>query len=334
MNKIIVDNFSKLIQMLKIEHNLLIDKTERIKNSYKISSLAKNMNIIHKMKRKIQSSEELKNIYGFGKGTLSRVDEILNTGTLSELDSLKEKHKKLELQNLAVEELTSVIAIGPVKAIELVNEHNIQSVADLKNRVKKGTIQVNDKIILGLKYHGKYCTKINRNIIRKIEDKIGSYMKELSSDIKWMICGSYRREKSHSSDIDLLIQHKDVITGDDVSNSHVLSEIIMMLKSHNFISDDITSSDVKTKYMGFCTYKNTIYRLDIRLVPKQSWYTAIAYFTGSYQHNIIMRNKAIKMGMKLNEYGLFMANGSRIPINTEKDIYKVLKMPWLEPTQR
>ena len=76
-----------------------------------------------------------------------------------------------------------------------------------------------------------------------------------------MVCGSYRRGKETSHDIDLLLCDPKLLTMDDVKQSNRLYKIIKKLKKNNLITDDITSENVKTKYMGFTTYKNKIYRI-------------------------------------------------------------------------
>ena len=86
--------------------------------------------------------------------------------------------------------------------------------------------------------------------------------------------------------------------------------------------------------MGFCKLKNKeVRRIDIRFVPFQSYYSALLYFTGSYQLNQEMRQIAKKLGYKLNEYGLYK-NKKLIKVNSEKDIFDKLKMKYKEPKYR
>ena len=86
--------------------------------------------------------------------------------------------------------------------------------------------------------------------------------------------------------------------------------------------------------MGFTTYRNKNYRIDIRLIAKESIYTAMLYFTGSYELNIKMRNRAKKLAYKLSEYGLFNVMGKSVPIKSEEDIFRILRMKYLEPYER
>jgi DNA polymerase/3'-5' exonuclease PolX len=329
MNDIIVKKLSTLIELMKIEMNLIYDVASKTANMYRIDALEKNTKYIKHMKYQIKSTDDVNTIKGFGKGTINRISEILRTKDLKEIKYLKYKLKKLYLLHQLTEELSTVIGIGSITALNLINTYDIKSLKDLKTRVLNNSIDVNDKIKLGLKYEGHFEKVIKRKYITKIYDIIKDHLSIFS-----MVCGSYRRGKELSHDIDLLLCDDKLITLDDVKQSDRLFKIIKKLKKHNIITDDITSETVKTKYMGFVTYKNKVYRIDIRLVPKESLYTAITYFTGSFEHNIKMRNKAKKLAYKLSEYGIFNIMGKMVPISSEKEVFSTLRMPYLEPWER
>ena len=88
--------------------------------------------------------------------------------------------------------------------------------------------------------------------------------------------------------------------------------------------------------MGICKIPQfeQYMRIDIRLVTPQQYPYAILYFTGSKNTNTYMRNTAIKLGFKLNEYGLFDKYNNLIELKTEKDIFECLNIPYLEPQNR
>ena len=69
-------------------------------------------------------------------------------------------------------------------------------------------------------------------------------------------------------------------------------------------------------------------------MPMESYYSAILYFTGSKEHNIKMREKAKNMGHTLNEWGLIKSNKSRFKITSEKDLFDILNIDYLEPEDR
>ena len=150
------------------------------------------------------------------------------------------------------------------------------------------------------------------------------------------ICGSYRRGLPTSSDIDILLSDLNLNTMDEVMGSNVLNNYVKYLHEIGFLLDDITDKNIKTKYMGFCQYKeNSIRRVDIRLIPMISYFPALLYFTGSYEFNQEIRLEAKKQGYKLNEYGLYdNRTNEMIFIFSELEIFKILNMTYIAPNKR
>jgi DNA polymerase/3'-5' exonuclease PolX len=327
--------------MIQIANYLTSDKSLIQTNNFRITSFKKCIGSIAKFKVQITNPSQLVGIPGFGKGTIERINQILTRGFLSEVKELETLYKHLENKNKIINELVEVVGIGKVIATELIDKYRITSLEDLKVRVKAKTIEVNDKIKLGLKYAGKFETKIPRKIITRIYDLIYDLGRMSNPNLIVTICGSYRRGLPQSSDIDVLICDTNLLFKEDMVNSNVLQKFIHRLKKAKLVTDDLTSDQVLSKYMGFCKYNKKNYRIDIRLVPLESYFTALVYFTGSYQLNTMMRSSAKKLGYKLNEYGLFKINtiksdlgGEQIDINSEEQLFDILGMDYLEPEQR
>jgi DNA polymerase/3'-5' exonuclease PolX len=334
-NQIFINEFVKLINLIQTENSLLTDKSQIQINNFRITSFKKSVGSIAKFKVPIVAASQLVGIPGFGKGTIDRINQILTKGYLSEVKELEKKYASLEQKTHVINELVSVIGIGKSIASGLIDKYGITSLEDLKVRVKAKTIEVNDKIKLGLKYAGKFETKIPRKIITRIYDLIYDIGRTINSNLIINICGSYRRGLPQSSDIDVLVTDIDLLFKDDLDKSNSLHKFIGGLKKAKLITDDITSEKVTSKYMGFCRYGDKNYRIDIRLVPLESYFTALTYFTGSYQLNTAMRAHAKKLGYKLNEYGLYkISNGEQIMITSEEELFKILKLDYLEPEQR
>ena len=340
INKLIIDLLSELINYIKEDNNYPISNKDKTINNFRIKNLNNIVNIIKNYPNKIKSSEQLKDIKGIGKNTLKRIDEILNTKYLNELNDYKLKYYNLEKKEKIINELMEIIGIGHKLALELIDKYKIKSVNDLIKGVNNGEIKVNDKILLGIKYYGKFKGKIPRNEITLIYnyllDLTNKYNKENNKELIIIICGSYRRGENYSSDIDILLCDLNLLFFDELKNNIILKEYINILKYNNFIIDDITDKNIITKYMGFCKYKNKpIRRLDIRLIPYESIYPAIIYFTGSNLLNQNMRKIAKKLGYKLSEYGLFeLKTNEFIYIQSELDLFNKLNMKYLEPQKR
>ena len=299
MNNNIIDVLKQYLEKIKSEKAII----------YKINAITNLIKIINIYPKEIKNGEELKDIKGVGKGSIEKINEILKTGTLSYLN------------NNILSELTEVIGIGPSIANQLIQKYKIKSLDELIKKVIKGEIEVNDKIKLGLKYVGKFKGNIPRQHIDDVQD----YLKQFNSNI--IICGSYRRGLDFSSDIDILLYNSQLLTMNDVKKSNMLNDYVKLLTKNKFIVDNITNNNV-TKYMGFAKWENVIRRIDIRLIPYESIYTALVYFTGSYELNRIMRIKAKELGYKLNEYGLYK-NNELIQLNNQKKFVKHIDYTFL-----
>lgn len=345
MNVEIINEFEKLVSFISEE----IDKQQGLKDLKKVTSnqfrLRQTKNVLSILKKypvkiTLDNYKELQNIQGIGKGSLERIKEILNNGSLSELsnfiDTTKEKNK-------IIENLESVVGIGHVSALEFFNQ-GIKSVKDLIKKVNEGKIEVNDKILLGLKYYGKFEGNIPRKEIDKVNKIFNNIINKINKKLKekdqyiFEICGSYRREKDTSGDIDVLISKKGTLEPDFNYLENIIKLLKEPLKNNNkkpLLIDDMTNKNIHTKYMGFCKYKeNPTRRIDIRFIPYESYFSALLYFTGSAELNKQMRNIAKSKNLKLSEYGLFKTNGDKISINSERDAFDALDMEYLLPRLR
>lgn len=308
MNSNIINQFSKLVKHIKYSS----DKSTN--NKFRLQQTIKILDILKKYNKQITSGEQLANIKGIGSGTVDRINEILKTGYLSEITNINTK---------AYEELESIFGIGKSLAKKLIEEHKITSIKQLKDAIKNKQITVSSHVLLGLKYNNT----IKQMIPREELDKINKYLINILPNITFEICGSYRRGKSMSSDIDILLTGK----------TNNLKQVIHILKENKFIIEDI-DTNYEVKYMGFAKLTK-IRRLDIMYVPCESYPFALLHYTGSGSFNQRMREVAKELGYMLNQYGLFVLdkNGNKIKnINAkdEKDIFDKLGMEYLEPKFR
>lgn len=352
MNSNIVDEFSKLIlfvqQQIK-DHKEKENKKEVNINTFRLKQIRNVFNIIKNYPDMItlDNYEELKNIDGIGKGTLERIKEILQTKKLSELDEFRKSFNEKDFKNetKVIDELSEVVGIGPARAKDFFKQ-GIKGIQDLKNKVENNKIEVNEKIVLGLKYHGVYKVNIPRKEIDEVYKLLSKIVKKINkkeelddtNKYQFEICGSYRREKPFSNDIDVLITK---LGKNDESTNH-LKMFVKKLKKpikengdNIFLVDDITDKNIETKYMGFSKYKNNpIRRIDIRFISYDSYFYALLYFTGSMELNKKMREIAKSKNFKLSEYGLFDENNKKFKAKSERDIFKKLGLEYLPPRLR
>lgn len=341
MNKKIIEQFELLIKQIESEY-LYAQAENQIDeinmHRFRLISMKKIIKIIKGLDFEITSADDLDGIKGINKGTTKRITEILENGFLSEIEEKysKEKNRKIE----GIRELEEIIGVGSSLARKLVSEHGICSIDELRENIDNGNIKVNKKIMLGLKYHGVVKGNIPRKEIELIEKKINEISNKINNKLKIIVCGSYRRGKKTSGDIDILLYHPDFkVKGKDLGEENYLVTLVKELTKKKIIVDHLTDKNVKTKYMGFCKLgSNPVRRIDIRFIPFTSLATAMLYFTGPYELNTIMRSEAKKKEMILNEYGLYTVSedGDKhlIKTKTEEDVFKKLKMKYIEPSER
>lgn len=284
--------------------------------SFKINSFKKTIDIINNLGFEITNIEQLKNIKGIGKGTLERISEIIKSG------KLKENKTNTNTNISEFKLLQTITGIGPAKATALI-KNNITFDNLINNPSQEILKELTHHQLLGIKYYHDLNKKIPRDIITSFISLLNKIKKKY--DFTFTVCGSYRREKDFSSDIDVLI----------LEEKHNLNSIIQLLKNKDILVDDLTTKG-NTKYMGICKLPNfpQFMRIDIRLIPHHSYPFAILYFTGSKLTNTYMRNIAIKLNLKLNEYGLFDKNNNPILLKTEQEIFDYLKIQYKHPNQR
>lgn len=350
LNQNIVSEFEKLVNFVQTEIDSsreTQDKKANIVNTFRQKQIKNALSVIKKYQKNItlDNIHEFAQLPGIGKGTVDRITEIIKNGKLSELKDFKDT---VDPKKKIIEELESIVGVGHVTALEFV-KLGVKSVDDLRKKINSNEIEVNDKILLGVKYYGKFMGDIPRDeitqvykLISKQIDKMNqSY--ELDDDNKYIfeICGSYRREKPTSGDIDVLVSKLGTKMDDNDDVNH-LDRLVKRLKksiksndNQPLLVDDITDKSYETKYMGFAKYKdNPFRRIDIRYVPHDVYYSAMLYFTGSAELNLKMRKIAKTQKLKLSEYGLTKEDGTKIPINSEYDVFKILKIEYLPPNLR
>jgi len=271
---------------------------------------------IAKYDKPILSGEQLRNdITGIGEKISKRIDEIIETGTLKELNN----NSVIELNNPFLD----ITGVGEVRANKWFNELGLKSIDDLKKAIENKMIKSTHHIDLGLKYYSDFKEMIPRSEIDSVKKIIKSVLKKINKNYLFEICGSYRRGALESGDIDVLITINSINNHDN----H-LKEIVNELKRNGLIKDELTLNG-NTKFMGVCLINKIYRRIDIRFVNYNNYYPALIYFTGNKNFNINIRRKALEKGLKINEYGI---NGYNI--NSENDLFNIIGMEYVEPTNR
>lgn len=342
LNKEIIDIFEALIRQITDKNKTEQDKNTKTTNNFRKKSLQTAVTIFKDLNVKITSESQLSNmnLKGIGSGILKRVKEILETGTLEELDD----EYKTDARTLSIKSLTTIYSIGDVLANKLYDQCGIKSAEELLEMYRRGILEKNGiklthQLSMGLKYYNDFRIKIPYDEIKNFRPIIENVLNNIDNRLIYEICGSHRRKKALSGDIDILVAHLDYETEEELDkiSGKVLHNIVNIFKTIGIIVDDL-AGDGNIKYMGIGVIDKIPRHIDIMIQPIESWPTAIMHATGSDNFNIKMRNQALKLGYRLSEKGLFKIEngivGERIKVKTELDIFKVLRVKYLEPFER
>ncbi|MFH0851394.1 MAG: nucleotidyltransferase domain-containing protein, partial [Candidatus Peregrinibacteria bacterium] len=247
-----------------------------------------------------------------------KIQEYLKTKRVAALDRL------LGMQGGIPPALMEVEGLGPKRARQLQMALGIQSVADLIMAAEAGKLNglpgfsetMQQKILENAK---RVSERVRRFPREEVKDDVAALLRKIrgvEGIERCEVAGSFRREKETVGDIDVL-----VVTKSAKNASDAIAELPI-------VRDVVAHGDKKLSF----DLKSGI-RVDIRFVACDQWGAALLYFTGSKEHNIALRKRAIQRGWKLNEYGLF-AGEKVIASREEADIYKALGLPYVEPLKR
>ena len=326
-NQHLINTFKTLI--LQYQQELKDTKDKSI--NFKISTFRKAIKIIEALDFEIINGNQLKDYKGIGTKTMDKIDEIIKEGDLKRLKGF-EANNSISKEN----ELKRITGIGPAKAKKLIEQKIYLPTLKLlmkKRKLKQLSTMLTHHQLIGLKYLDEIEQRIPYSEIQAIETYLMDFIKTIDKHLNMRICGSYRRKKPTSGDIDILLYHSKK------NHTGFLKQFIDILKENKFLVDDLTTEG-STKYMGVCRFKSGIaHRIDIRYIQKEYLASSMLYFTGSGDFNKNMRSYAIKNNFKLNEYGLYKLKkngetGLKLKTNTEEDIFKHLKLPFIPPEKR
>ncbi len=290
-------------------------------NPYRLRAYSKAVRSISSLGEDIETianRNELTDISGIGTGIAGKIEEYLTNGTIEMLDSLRARTP------VNVLELDAIPGVGP-KTIKLVYDelgvNDLESleeaalsgkIANLKGMGEKSQTQIREGIEL-------VKAGIGRILLAEAMSQAEAIREQLLKhpDVnRAVITGSYRRRRETIRDIDILV---DASSAESVMNSFVTMDDVM---------DIIAQGDTKSSIR----LENNL-QVDLRIVPAESFGAGLQYFTGSVDHNVHLRSRAIKMGFLLNEYGVFK-DDEMIAGSDEEDVYAALALPWISPELR
>jgi DNA polymerase/3'-5' exonuclease PolX len=314
-----VINKNKSFTNKLIDHNInkeiLIDNLELIKNyetynnePYKIRAYTNAIDYILIYPDDLKNIESIYKIEDIGERILEKIYELYLTGKIAYIEDNIKADKKF----LFKQELLEIYGIGPKNAKNIIDA-GICSLSDLR----KNTKLLNNKQKIGLKYFDDLKKLIP---LEEYERHVEIIRKAMPSKITFDFVGSYRRGSKTMGDIDLIIMENSKFN---------LSDYIKKLDK--YIIETLALGN--NKFMGIVKIgNNPARRFDILIAPVDEYYYSLLYFTGSKLFNIGLRHYVkTKFNLSLSEHGFL---NKKIPVKSEEDIFKYLKLNYVKPINR
>ena len=292
-------------------------------NPFKVKAYYNGARIIELMEEDIvlyAKEGRLNEIKGIGKALEDKITELVQTGSLEYYQQLKQEFPQglfslLRIPGLGSKKVRELYQRLDIKSVdELQQACNENRLIDLKGFGEKTQTKILEAIEGMKTYEGQYL--ISTGI--QIGEFIVSHLRSLREVRDISVAGSIRRRKELIKDIDIVVSCHDKDRDKIIDFFAALEEVEAVVAKGN------TKTSVTLK-IGI--------NVDLRLVSLEEFPHALQHFTGSKEHNTALRHRAKKLGLKVNEYGIFRAD-ERVIAENEADLYKILKLQYIPPELR
>lgn len=260
----------------------------------------------------------LTELSGIGTDLAEKITTLVNTGTLPLLEELKGQVPESVLT------LLRVPGLGPKRAAALYKKLQISTLEDLRQACLEHRVRelegfgakTEENILKGIEAAIQAGQRILWYEADQIVQALRDHLKGTPGLRQLEPAGSYRRGKDTVGDLDFLALADDP------------NPVMDCLAAFRGVKSILARGDTKMSIV----LQNGV-QVDLRVVPAESFGAALQYFTGSKEHNVILRGMAKDRGLKINEYGVFRGE-ERIAGREEADVYATLDLPWFPPELR
>jgi DNA polymerase (family 10) len=264
------------------------------------------------------TERSLEDLPGIGKDLAEKICAIVKTG---EFPHLAEARSAVPASAL---EMLRIGGLGPKKVAVLMKELSIRTVDDLRQAAEKGEIaklkgfgeKTEQAILEGASQAVEAPKRFLLAEVKPEADTIVTDLLKLKSVKQATLAGSSRRLKETVADLDVVATAKES------------TEAMDALAAHPLVVKVLARGETKQRVR-----LRSGVEMDLRVVPDESYGAAMQYFTGSKEHNIVIRRRAQDRGLKLNEYGLFRGD-DLVGGRTEEEVYRLVDLPWIPPELR
>jgi DNA polymerase (family 10) len=274
----------------------------------------------------IAEPKQVLDIAGIGKGMLTNLQALFKDGKIPIHTEMLEKYHPSMLQ------LMKIQGLGP-KTIALIwSTYKVSDLDSVEKLAKEGKIRTLPR--MGEKHEQKLLKAIEdfrrisgRFLLDAAETeagKLGEYLKNFPGIESVVPAGSLRRGRETVGDLDILV------SGKACADNDTRQKAIQYIAAYPPLMDVIASGENKISFR-----LRSGMQVDVRLLPVESFGAAMQYFTGSKNHNVALRQRALKMGYTLNEYSLAdLETNKAVAGKTEEEIYAKLKLDYIPPELR
>jgi len=270
--------------------------------------------------------DRLTEIKGIGKGLSENISALVKTGKLPMYEELR---KSIPAGLL---ELTRIQGLGPKKALILNEKLGIVDLPSLQKACADGRVAAlkgfgkatAENILKGIVFHAEHAQEFLLDDAQAVAQIILDALQKHPDVRQISVCGSLRRNKEVVRDVDVLV---------GVANASRLELGALS------IMDAFVKLPGVVRVLGKGETKSSVLfhkgmQADLRVVLEEQFPFALHYFTGSKEHNIVMRQRAQALDLKLNEYGLFKEDGTSIPCKDEPALFATLGLSYIPPELR
>jgi DNA polymerase (family X) len=275
--------------------------------------------------QQLVAEKKLEEVRGIGEALALKITTLVTTGALPYLDDLR---ASIPAGMVAMLRLNG---LGPKKVKALHDLLQIDSIEKLKAACESGEVakqkgfgeKTQSKILEGIAHFEKVGHRVRIDLALPLGLALLEQIRAFPGVIRSELCGSLRRRKETVADLDILVSSKDA--------QSIMDQFVKIPEVVQVLAQGPTKSSVLAA-MHVHGHKVTM-QADLRVVTDEQFPFALHYFTGSKEHNIRMRQRAIDRDLTLNEYAL--ANDKKsVPCKTEEDIFAALGLAYIEPELR
>jgi len=266
-------------------------------------------------------ARKVTDIPGIGKGLAQVLAEIVERQSCERRDALLEKFPPGALEFLKIQ------GLGP-KSIALIFEHfQAKTIDDLERLCKEQKLRdlprmgakLEEKVLRSIAQYRQRTGRYLLSYVEGIAEELIETLRQVPGVEAITPAGSLRRGRETAGDLDLLV------TGPEAVN--VLERFIAYPRVEEVLGRGENKASAKVGREGL--------QVDVRALKPESFGAAMQYFTGSKDHNVAIRTRAVKMGLKLSEYGLFrVEDDTKVAGETEEGVYEALGLAWIPPELR